>query len=147
MHHKTIGVLAAALTLAAVGCGGSGTLSKTELASKANAICTQLNAQNLALFKTMVPRIKAHTMSQKDALAQLKRAGTANRATALKQFAALQPPTELKTQFDQWRTGLAQAYTIGLSTAVMTDAIHTRYHALVDRVDRLERSIGVTACR
>jgi hypothetical protein len=145
MHWKTVGALCAVVTLVTSGCGGSDPPTKASFVKQANAICSRMEARNLALFRDTRGRQTTHDISHEAAERMLLEQGSVNRENALAQLGALDPPDTLQVTFDQWKASLRMVYK--QSNRTLSQSAHARYKALVEREQRLKDDLGLTACR
>jgi len=95
--------LAAVAVLVAAGCGSSSQpLTRSQLASRAEAICHRVNQQTLALYRS----VQGSRSADKAALARVLSEVAARQRAAVKQLDALEPPSTVKARYQQFNAAM-----------------------------------------
>ena len=152
MKWKVAGALVTTLAIGAAGCGGSSSkpASQAGFATRADAVCTRLNAQNLALMKAEGRRAGQNDVSQGDLLAQVLPKLRAQQQQAIAALDALTPPDNLKPTYSRWMNAQRRVFTL-LPTAADLRAgsdpeLHERKVQLATQ-SRLSKGLGLKDCR
>lgn len=146
MRRKLTVAMVAVLVPSAIGCGGSGSLSKGEFTKQAEAVCSRalktLTAERIARREHPALMVKAQaTFFQHQAAA----------------FAGLKPPGDLAGAFDHYKSSLSirsdlyhKAYVMtaaGKSAPAQIQALERQQGQQFLQATKLTRQLGLKSCR
>jgi len=134
MERKTCCAAVVTAAVAFAGCGGSGPLSRADLAKKGEAICKQ----QIARFYAIARRAGSLKAGLSTALPMIVR--------SVDQLAALKPPTELRAEYARF-ISLEHARLLRIQRALAGRPLPQPTTPQGHAEDRVRDELGLPSCR
>ena len=138
MDRNVVGTVVVVLALSIAGCGGSGSLSRADLAKQASAICKQRTTNVALLFKQ-------HSGDSRAFMTAAIPVAT----KSLGDLRALKPPTELQSTFNSFLAAQREeidAVQHTLATHGSDNEAEGATGAKLHVRERLAKTLGITSC-
>jgi hypothetical protein len=136
MDRKLLVATLVAIAIVGTGCGGGGSLTRAELVTRADAVCTQLRTEGQAAFQ----RARAnHGATLKPDLSRL-----GHRAVGA--LAQLRPPGAVSGTYHRYVAALRSEMEAMTSSASQTPAGQRRQERATHLATNLRARLGLHAC-